>query len=133
MILADTGASIPGRVAHDTAAVIFRLDDGTRGTMLVSKVASGAQNAILVEAYGEGGGVQWTQANPDELKVMRVNQPIAVRTRGLPGLHAHAKRARASQSATRKPFWKASPTSTPISPSWSRHGWPGRLLIRWHH
>lgn len=91
-VLADVGPSLPGRTAHDTAAVILRLADGTRGTMLVSKVATGAQNDISIEAYGEEGGVSWSQADANNLKVMRLNKADEIRTRGLPDLSAHAKR-----------------------------------------
>lgn len=91
-VLADVGPSLPGRTVHDTAAAIFRLADGTRGTFIVSKVAAGAQNDISIEAYGEGGGLHWSQGEANDLRVMRLNAPHEIRTRGLPSLSAHAKR-----------------------------------------
>jgi predicted dehydrogenase len=91
-VLADVGAALPDRTAHDTAGVIFRLEEGARGTMLVTKAASGAQNAISIEAYGEDGGILWSQAAPNDLRVMRLNKADEVRTSGLPSLHPHAQR-----------------------------------------
>jgi hypothetical protein len=61
--------------------------------LLASKVATGAQNDISIEAYGEEGGVAWNQAQANDLRVMRLNRADEVRTRGLPTLYPHAQRA----------------------------------------
>ena len=92
-VLADVGAALPGRATHDTASVIFRLEGGARGVMFVTKAATGAENAISLQAYGEAGGVAWQQASVNELRVMRNNQPAELRTSGLPTLHPLARRA----------------------------------------
>ena len=92
-VLADVGPSLPGRTAHDTAAVILRLDDGMRGMLLASKVATGAQNDISIEAYGEEGGIAWSQGQANDLRIMRLNRADEIRSRGLQTLHPHAQRA----------------------------------------
>jgi predicted dehydrogenase len=92
-VLADVGAALPGRTTHDTASVIFRLEGGARGVMFVTKAATGAENALSLEAYGEAGGVTWQQASANELRVVRNNRPVELRTRGLPTLYPLTKRA----------------------------------------
>lgn len=92
-VLADVGAALPGRVAHDTAAVILRLEGGTRGTLFVTKAATGAENALSIEAYGEAGGLAWNQAHANELRIMRNGRPAELRTRGLPTLHPYSRRS----------------------------------------
>jgi predicted dehydrogenase len=92
-VLADVGAALPGRTTHDTASVIFRLEGGARGVMFVTKAATGAENALSLEAYGEAGGVTWQQASANELRVLRNNKPVELRTRGLPTLYPQTKRA----------------------------------------
>jgi predicted dehydrogenase len=92
-VLADVGAALPGRTTHDTASVIVRLEGGARGVMFVTKAATGAENALSLEAYGEAGGVAWQQASANELRVMRNNKPAELRTRGLPTLYPLAQRA----------------------------------------
>jgi predicted dehydrogenase len=92
-VLADVGAALPGRTTHDTASVIFRLEGGARGVMFVTKAATGAENALSLEAYGEAGGVTWQQASANELRVVRNNKPVELRTRGLPTLYPLTKRA----------------------------------------
>lgn len=91
-VLADVGAAVPGRSTHDTAQIIFRLQDGTRGSMLVTKVATGAQNVLTLDVYGDEAGLHWTQSDPERLRVMRPNQPDEVRARGLSSLDPHAAR-----------------------------------------
>jgi predicted dehydrogenase len=92
-VLADVGAAMPGRTTHDTATAILKLEDGTKGLLLATKVATGAQNVLTIEAYGEKGGISWNQAEANDLKILRLSQPTEIRTRGLPTLSAHAKRA----------------------------------------
>jgi predicted dehydrogenase len=92
-VLADIGAALPQRRVHDTASVIFRLEGGARGVMFVTKAATGAENALSLEAYGEAGGLAWAQASANELRVMRHNKPAELRTRGLPALHPLSRRA----------------------------------------
>ncbi len=92
-VLADVGAALPKRQVHDTASIIVRLEGGARGMMFVTKAATGAENALSLEAYGEAGGVAWAQASANELRVMRHNRPAELRTRGLPTLHPLSLRA----------------------------------------
>jgi predicted dehydrogenase len=92
-VMAEVGPALPGRSAHDTALVLLRLADGTRGTLVASKVASGAQNDIGFDVYGEAGGLSWRQAEVNDLRVRRLDLPDEIRTRGLPGLSAHARRS----------------------------------------
>ncbi|AYG63029.1 Gfo/Idh/MocA family protein [Rhizobium jaguaris] len=106
-VLADVGPSLPGRTAHDTAQVILKFDDGTRGQMLVSKVATGAQNVVSIEAYGEEGGISWNQAEANDLRVMRLNRADEVRTRGLPSLHPHAQRGTRLPTGHPEAFFEA--------------------------
>lgn len=106
-VLADVGAALPQRETHDTASVIFRLEGGVRGVMFVTKAATGAENAISIEAYGEGGGVYWAQATSNELRVMRHNKPAELRTRGLPSLHPLAQRATRLPAGHPEAFFEA--------------------------
>ena len=92
-VLADVGAAVPGRTAHDTASVIIRMKGGARGVLFATKAATGAENSMSLEVYGEAGGLAWQQATTNELRVMRHNRPAELRTSGLPTLHDLAKRA----------------------------------------
>lgn len=60
---------------------------------LTSKAAAGAENAIAIEVYGDDGGLSWSQAAPNHLRIMRQGRPAEVRAAGLPSLHAEARRS----------------------------------------
>jgi predicted dehydrogenase len=92
-VLADVGATLPGRTAHDNAFVIFRLENAARGVLLATKIATGAENALSIEVYGDRGGLVWTQAAANELRILRDRRPAELRTRGLPTLHPLSRRA----------------------------------------
>jgi predicted dehydrogenase len=106
-VLADVGAVIPGRTAHDTASVIVRLEGGARGALFVTKAATGAENALSIEAYGEAGGISWNQATANELRFMRNARPAEIRTRGLPTLHPLARAAARIPAGHPEAFFEA--------------------------
>ena len=92
-VLADVGAVVPGRTAHDTASLLLRLEGGARGVLWATKAATGAENAMSIEVYGEKAGLFWEHASANALRFMRNAEPAMLLTRGLPGLHPLARRA----------------------------------------
>jgi predicted dehydrogenase len=92
-VLADVGAVVPDRRAHDTASVLMRLEGGARGVLWVTKAASGAENALELKVYGEDGGLEWSQGAPNQLRLVRHDQPARILSRGQPGLSEAARRA----------------------------------------
>ena len=67
-VLADIGAVYLAESAHDTGAVIMTLTDGARGMLFASKAATGAENALKIEVYGEAGGLSWSHNDPNTLR-----------------------------------------------------------------
>jgi len=92
-VMADIGALVPARSAHDTGMALLELEGGAKGVFLASKVATGAENALTIEIYGEAGGLFWQQADLNTLRFMRNGHPAQLLTRGLPTLHPLAQRA----------------------------------------
>lgn len=92
-VLADLGAAVAERSAHDTAAVAFRLANGARGTLLASKAATGAAGRVRLEVYGDAGGLAWDLAEPERLDIVRPGQPRETRRPGCDELHPLARRA----------------------------------------
>lgn len=92
-VMADIGAVMPGRVAHDTGSAIVTMSSGAKGVFFVTKAATGAENALVIEVYGEAGGLFWEQRDANTLRVMRNGRPAELRTRGLPTLHPAALKA----------------------------------------
>ena len=92
-VMAEVGAVLPGRAAHDTGMALLEMADGAKGVLLASKAATGAENALSIEVYGEAGGLFWEQASLNQLRHMRNGEAARLLTRGLPGLHPLARRA----------------------------------------
>lgn len=92
-VMAEVGALVPGRRAHDTGLVLLRFAGGARGVLVASKAAAGADNALALEVYGPEGGLFWEQADANRLRWMRTGEPARLIARGLPGNHPLARRA----------------------------------------
>lgn len=92
-VMAELGAIVPGRAAHDTGQALLRFANGGRGQMLVTKVAHGAENALTIEVHGDQGGLEWRQSRLDELIWLRNGEPRQILTRGSPYLEPLARRA----------------------------------------
>ncbi|MBM3570267.1 MAG: Gfo/Idh/MocA family oxidoreductase [Alphaproteobacteria bacterium] len=92
-VMAQVGAVIPGRNAHDTASALIELEGGVQGVLWVSKAAAGAENALSFQLYGESAGLYWEQASHNHLRFMRNGEAAQILSRGLAGLHPLAKHA----------------------------------------
>lgn len=92
-VMAEVGAVMPGRAAHDTAAALLRFAGGARGVLWSTKAAAGAENALTIEVYGEDGGLAFDQNHPNQLRLMRRDAAPILLSRGQPGLSEAARRA----------------------------------------
>ncbi len=66
-IAADLSSFVPGRVLDDNAHVMLRYPGGARGTLLASQVAPGNENSLRLRVYGDKGGLEWSQEDPNRL------------------------------------------------------------------
>lgn len=80
-VSADIDAFVPGRELDDNAHVLVRYSNGAKGLMWSSQVAPGNENGLKVRIYGEKGGLEWTQENPNELWYSPFGQPVQKLTR----------------------------------------------------
>jgi predicted dehydrogenase len=79
---ADLQAWVPGRRVDDNAHVLLRFSGGARGMLWCSQVAPGCENGLRLRVYGEKGGLEWAQENPNELWHAPFGQPRRLITRG---------------------------------------------------
>jgi predicted dehydrogenase len=63
----DLTAFVPGRTLDDDGAVLLRFGNGARGVLSASQVSVGEENAINIRVYGEKGGLEWSQQEPNSL------------------------------------------------------------------
>jgi predicted dehydrogenase len=68
-VLSDLASVVPGRQLDDDNAVLLRFDNGARGVLLASQIAIGERNGLRLRVYGDKGGLDWCQENPNFLNL----------------------------------------------------------------
>jgi predicted dehydrogenase len=95
-VLADVGATVPGRSNDDYAAILLRWSNGARGTLWVTNAAAGAEHGLGFTVFGAKGGLEWRQEEPNSLLHRRLDGFAELQTRRLHGalepLAEHATR-----------------------------------------
>lgn len=85
-LMADLHSFGPGRRLDDNAHVMLRLSGGARGMLWASQVAPGNENALRLRVYGDRGGLDWAQENPNVMTFTPLGGPKRLLTRGGAGL-----------------------------------------------
>jgi predicted dehydrogenase len=80
-LAADIQAFVPGRQVDDNAHVMLRFAGGARGMLWSSQVAPGNENALRIRVYGEKGGLEWAQEDPNYLWHTPFGEPKRLITR----------------------------------------------------
>ena len=70
-LLADLAAVVPGRRLDDDCAVLLRFDNGARGVLIASQISLGELNGLRLRVYGDKGGIDWRQEEPNSLTCHR--------------------------------------------------------------
>ena len=91
-LAADLQAFVPGRRLDDNANVLLRYEGGARGMLWCSQVAAGSENALRLRVYGEKGGLEWAQEDPNYLCYTPLGEPKQLLTRGGAGAGPEAAR-----------------------------------------
>lgn len=91
-LAAELSTFVDGRPLDDNAHVLLRFAGGARGMLWASQVAPGNENGLRLRVYGEKGGLEWVQENPNQLWFTPFGQPKRLLTRGGAGVGAAAAR-----------------------------------------
>ncbi len=91
-LAADLDSFVEGRRLDDNAHVLLRFEGGAKGMLWCSQVAPGAENALSLRVYGEDGGLEWRQEDPNYLWHTPLGEPKRLLTRGGAGAGAAAGR-----------------------------------------
>jgi predicted dehydrogenase len=82
---------VPGRAVDDDAMTLVEFDGGANGTICCSQVCVGRENGLRLRVYGETGGVEWDQEQPNDLLVRRADAAPELRRTGNGHLGAAAR------------------------------------------
>jgi predicted dehydrogenase len=85
-LAADLTTHVPGRRLDDDVAALLRFEGGARGMLKATQVAAGEENGLRLRVYGEKGGLEWSQMEPNTLVLRWLDRPAEVVRAGGPGL-----------------------------------------------
>ncbi len=77
-ICASIKTFVPGRLLDDDGAALLRFNNGATGVLFASQVAAGEENAVKIRVYGEKGGLEWLQHEPNTLIVKWADKPTQI-------------------------------------------------------
>lgn len=66
-VLTELTSFVEGRVLDDDVQMLLRYENGAKGMLWASQVAPGNENGLRLRVYGEKGGLEWVQADPNHL------------------------------------------------------------------
>ncbi|PWQ95225.1 Gfo/Idh/MocA family protein [Leucothrix arctica] len=81
-LLADLDSFVEGRLVDDNAHILMRYAEGAKGMIWASQVAPGHENDLKIRIYGDKGGLEWQQTDPNKLWHSPLNENRQLITRG---------------------------------------------------
>jgi predicted dehydrogenase len=75
-LCADVTTFVEGRKLDDDGNTLVRFDNGARGIIYASQISAGEENGLRIRVYGEKGGIEWKQTDPNDLIVKWLDDPI---------------------------------------------------------
>ncbi|MEO5906590.1 MAG: Gfo/Idh/MocA family oxidoreductase [Saprospiraceae bacterium] len=91
-LCADLHTHVLGRKLDDDGSVLLRMNNGARGLLYASQVSAGEENNLRLKIYGEKGGMEWSQMEPNSLIVRWLDQPMQIYRTGVGNLYPEAQR-----------------------------------------
>lgn len=77
-LAADITAFVKGRKLDDDGNVLLRFKGGAKGVLHCSQISVGEENNLNIRVYGEKGGIEWHQKEPNTMLVKWLDQPMQV-------------------------------------------------------
>ncbi|MCK5135880.1 MAG: Gfo/Idh/MocA family oxidoreductase [Bacteroidales bacterium] len=81
-LMSDLSTLVPNRVLDDDANMLLHFDGGARGVLYASQISAGEENAVKLRVYGEKGGMEWNQMEPNTLIIRWLHKSIETRRTG---------------------------------------------------
>ena len=77
-LAADLTAFVDGRLLDDDGNILLRFEGGAKGILHASQISVGEENSLNIRLYGETGGLEWHQMEPNSLRVHRLDKPSQI-------------------------------------------------------
>jgi len=89
-VCAELNVFVPNRMLDDDGAALLKFENGAKGVLMATQIAAGEENAIRIRVYGEKGGLEWLQHEPNTLLVKWIDQPTQIYRTGTPWMNEAA-------------------------------------------
>jgi len=83
---------VKGRKLDDDSSMLIKFDNGASGILLATQVAAGDENNVNIRVYGEKGGLEWHQEEPNTLVLKWLDKPREIYRAGWGYLSDTAKK-----------------------------------------
>ncbi len=90
-LCAQLNIVVEGRALDDDGSVLLKFENGASGVLVATQVAAGEENNLLIKVYGEKGGLEWHQHEPNTLLVKWLDKPAEIYRAGQAYLSPIAK------------------------------------------
>jgi predicted dehydrogenase len=77
-LAADLTTFVEGRALDDDGNVLLRFEGGAKGVLHASQISVGEENNLNIRIYGEKGGLEWHQREPNTMLVKWLDEPMQV-------------------------------------------------------
>lgn len=84
---------VKGRLLDDDAAAFLKFENEASGVLVATQVAAGQENNLAIRIYGEKGGLEWRQEEPNTLIIRPLNKPREIYRTGMSYVSDVAKKA----------------------------------------
>ncbi|MFC2113289.1 Gfo/Idh/MocA family protein [Bacteroidota bacterium] len=81
---ADISTLVEGRKLDDDGNVLVQFENGARGIVYASQISAGEENGLKIRVYGEKGGLEWIQVEPNTLIIKWLDKPQEIVRPGNP-------------------------------------------------
>jgi predicted dehydrogenase len=77
-VCADLTAFVQDRKLDDDGSVLLRFNNGAKGVLTASQICAGEENALKIRVYGDKGGLEWHQMEPNSLILKWPDRPMEI-------------------------------------------------------
>ncbi len=74
----ELNTHVEGRRLDDDGAALIKTQKGASGVLIASQVCAGEENALKIRVYGDKGGLEWRQMEPNSVIYRPVDAPYQV-------------------------------------------------------
>ncbi|MEJ1241893.1 Gfo/Idh/MocA family oxidoreductase [Chryseolinea sp. T2] len=82
---------VPGRLLDDDSSMLIKFDNGASGVLMATQVAAGEENNLNIRIYGEKGGLEWKQEEPNSMILKWLDRPKEIIRTGMGYISQDAK------------------------------------------